>query len=145
MIFNSFILLNNSDVLCFLSEEEKIRFYTSVNKACKKVKYHIGDEGESMSSYHSSMKEFDPNMNDWIAYTEQLDFCFAANDVTPDSKKWSILLAACGAPTLKLIKSLVGNDKLKTTDYTEIVQLVKNYYVPPLSAIVQRYKFNTWV
>ena len=87
--------------LCFLSEEEKIHFYTSVNKACKKVKYHIGDEGESMSSYHSSMKEFHPKTNDWITYIEQLDFYFAANDVTPDSKKQSILLAACGAPTFE--------------------------------------------
>ncbi len=85
-----------------------------------------------MSSYHSSVKEFDPNTNDWITYIEQLDFYFAANDVVAEDKKRSILLAASGAPTLKLVKSLVDKDKLKTTDYSDIVKLVTTLFAPSI-------------
>ena len=48
-------------------------------------------------------------------------------------------------PTFKVIRNLVEEGKLDTTPYDDIVKLVKNYYDPPPSVTMQRYKFNTRV
>ena len=50
---------------------------------------------------HGSVSAFDPSVEDHLCYY------FVANDVTDGAKKRSILLAACGAPAYKLIRSLV--------------------------------------
>ena len=46
---------------------------------------------------------------------------------------------------IKLIRSLVEPGKLDTTPYADIVKLVKKYYDPVPSEIVQRFHFNTRV
>ena len=92
---------------------------------------------------HGSVSAFDPSKEDWTSYEERLRYYFVANDVTDGAKKRSILLAACGAPAYKLIRSLVQAEKLDSTPYEELVNIVKNHYDPKPSVIMQRYKFNT--
>ena len=92
---------------------------------------------------HGAVSTFDPNMEDWTTYTERMKHYFVANDVTDADKKRSILLSACGPATFKVIRNLVEEGKLDTTPYDDIVKLVKNYYDPPPSVTMQRYKFNT--
>ena len=79
---------------------------------------------------HGTMTAFDPSKEDWTCYTKHY---FIANEVADTGKKHSILLSACGATTFKIIRNLVGDDKLDSTSYDD----------PKPSVIVQRYKFNT--
>ena len=88
---------------------------------------------------------FDSSTEDWTTYTERMKHYFVANDMTDADKKRSILLSACGPATYKVIRNLVEKGKLDTTPYDDIVKLVKNYYDPPLSVTMQRYRFNTCV
>ena len=96
--------------------------------------------------YHGSISEFQPNSEDWVSYIERLQYYFQANDIADENdKKRAILLTACGLPTLKLIKGLVGSDKVQTLTYNEIVKAVTDFYVPTPSPIVQRFHFNSHV
>ena len=67
--------------------------------------------GSRAMATHGSVSAFD-----------RLNFYFAANDVTTEAKKRAILLSACGAPTYKLIRSLVSEpDKLNSlTPYKDL-------------------------
>ena len=103
-----------------------------------------GETGKlpAMAAVHGSLSEFKPGKEDWNTYTEKLGYYFLANKIDDDELKRSILLAACGSTTLRLIKSLTKLD-LKTLPYATIVKLVQDYYEPQISSIVQRFKFNT--
>ena len=92
---------------------------------------------------HGTVSAFDPSKEDWTNYEERLRYYFIANDVKDAAKKRSILLAACGAPAYKLIRSLVQADKLDSTPYDDFVEIVKKHYDPKPSVTIQRYKFNT--
>ena len=94
---------------------------------------------------HGSVSYFNPNKENWTTYVERLSHYFIANDVLDDGKKRAILLSACGASTYKLIRSLAEKDKLESTPFKDIVKLVKDYFDPKPSEIVQRYHFNTRV
>ena len=89
---------------------------------------------------HGTVTAFDPSKEDWTCYTDRMKHYFIANEVADAGKKRSILLSACGATTFKIIRNLVGDDKLDSTSYDEIVKLVKGYHDPKPSVIVQRYK-----
>ncbi len=60
---------------------------------------------------HGSVGEFNEAVEDWSSYTERLEHYFTANDVEAIEKKRAILLSGCGAPTYKLIHSLVAPGK----------------------------------
>ena len=98
-----------------------------------------------MATHHGTLSEFVPGKTDWTTYVERLDHYFVANEVTTAAKKRAILLSACGTSTYKLIRSLLSAEELKSTNYANLVKLVKEYYDPkpyggwlgPLSAILQ--------
>jgi len=92
---------------------------------------------------HGTVSEFKPGKESWSTYTERLRHYFLANGVTEESKKRSILLAVCGSATFQLIQNLTEAGAMDTMPYNDLVALVKDYYEPPPSPIVQRYKFNT--
>ncbi len=92
---------------------------------------------------HGTLSQFDPASKDWTTYIEQVNFYFASNDVIAGAKKRSIFLASCGTATYKLARSLVEGERLSTTLYDFICTLLKDYYEPQPSIIVQRFKFNT--
>ena len=74
--------------------------------ACTVTTFGDEDKAHTMAT-HGSVSAFDPSKEDWTSYEERLRYYFIANDVADGAKKRSILLAACGAPTYKLIRSLV--------------------------------------
>lgn len=95
-----------------------------------------------MATLHGSVGAFDPETEDWSTYVQGLEFYFASNDVTTEPKiNCSILLANCGPVTFKLVLSLAETE-LKNTPYATLIQLLKDYYEPKPSEIVQRYKFR---
>ena len=88
---------------------------------------------------HGTVSKFEPATEDWSTYIERLKYYFIANGVDTEDKKRSILLANCGPATFKLVRSLVDTAHgLDGTSYDNIVKLVKDYYEPKPSAIVQR-------
>lgn len=91
---------------------------------------------------HGTLTQFDSTQEDWSAYVERLTHYFVANDVKDEAKKRSILLAACGPATYKLIRSLVAASDIDKTSYKDLVAMVKDHLEPKPSPIVQRYKFN---
>ena len=68
-----------------------------------------------MATY-GNVREFHNGAEEWIAYTEQLEHYFIANDIDGAEKKRAILLSICGPTTYGLIRSLVSLKK--ATDYT---------------------------
>lgn len=68
---------------------------------------------------------------------------FAANKITDETQKRSILLTVCGAATYKLLRSLVGPEAVNTISYDNLVKLAKEHYNPKPSAIVQQFHFNS--
>ena len=91
---------------------------------------------------HGDVTEFDATTEEWATYVERLEQYFVANAVTEEGKKRAILLSACGAPTYRLIRSLVAPTKPGEKAYGDIIQLVANHHNPKPSAIVQRFKIN---
>ena len=93
---------------------------------------------------HGTMSEFQPGGKEsWSTYTERLGHYFVANKVTEAEKKRAILLSVCGPTTFKLIESLADPSKFPTMTFVELCTLVKEYYEPLPSPIIQHYKFNT--
>ena len=54
-------------------------------------------------------------------------------------------LTVCGAPTYKLLRSLVEGGKVDEKSYDELVKLLESHYSPKPFAIVQRFHFNSQV
>ena len=50
-----------------------------------------------------------------------------------------------GAWTYKLLRGLIRPETPNKMTYQELTDVIKSHYVPKLSEIVQRYKFNTRV
>ena len=86
---------------------------------------------------------FQENDN-WIEYTERLEYYFTANEITGNAgKKRAVLLSWCGAKTYKLIRNLVSPEKPTGKTFAELVNIVKNHLNPRPSTNVYRFKFNS--
>ena len=103
----------------------------------------FGDEEKASMAMHGTVPPYVPGKEEWSSYAERLTHYFIANGVDDATKQRSILLSNCGATTYQLIRSLLSADQVNTTSFQDIVSLVKNYYQPKPSKIVQRFKFNT--
>ena len=87
--------------------------------------------------------EFSGEAEDWDSYMERLENYFVAHDVTTAPKKRATLLSECGAPTYKVIRSLVAPEKPNEVEYAALVKRIQEHFAPRPSIIVQRFKFNT--
>ena len=94
---------------------------------------------------HGSLSAFDSSKEDWSSYILRLKYYFEANEVTDSNKKKSILLSACGPATFRRIGSLLTTVRLESIGYEDLIAVVKNFYDPKPSIIVQRFQFNTRV
>ncbi len=72
--------------------------------------------------------EFNSSPDDWISYSEQLDFYLDANDVVEDAKKRSIFLSSCGSSTYKLVRNLVSPSQPAQVSYKDIVRLLTKHF-----------------
>ncbi len=57
---------------------------------------------------------------DWLEYMERLKHLFAANEITDEDKKRSILLSFCEAKTYKLMRILAMPRKLGDLPYKDL-------------------------
>lgn len=61
---------------------------------------------------HGSVREFNPDQEDWVSYTERLTQSFVANGISDEGdKRRAILLSSCGAATYQLIRNLMAPKK----------------------------------
>ena len=70
-------------------------------------------------SIHGTVTAFDQSREDWRSYTERLTHYFVVNEVVGNDKKRSILLAASGPATCRLLRSLAGADKINIEPYED--------------------------
>ena len=96
-----------------------------------------------MAARHSTISEFDHEVEDWKTYVKRVNLYLTANDITNPGKKRAVLLSVCGTKTYHIIRDLVGPSKPTNLEYDEIVTKVQEHYNPTPVVIVQRYKFNS--
>ncbi len=58
-----------------------------------------------------SVEPFDPDSDDWQAYTERLEQFFLVNDITTDQKKVAAFLTLIGAKAYLLLRNLLAPEK----------------------------------
>ena len=95
------------------------------------------------TAIHGSVGEFDASKENWTSYTERLQQYFAANDI-PEEKQRAVLLSSCGPQTyIQLTEECAGPRKPTDKSFVEIVQLMKDYFQPKPSIIVERFNFHS--
>ena len=82
-------------------------------------------------------------MENWRHCNERVNHFFEASKITDPDKKRSIFLVSVGPKTCKLEQSLVVPKDPKDKSFEALAQLAQDHFMPKLSTIVQRFKFNT--
>ena len=60
-----------------------------------------------MATSISSVGEFDPDLEDWTQYAEQLGHYLTANGIDEVDRKRAVLLTTIGVKAYKLLRTLV--------------------------------------
>ena len=114
------------------------------------VHYNFGNEfsnQEQIMATFGRLQSFDSSSEQWDQYIESLENFFEANDILLDTAQVknmrAILLSVCGSKVYKQMSSLWAPEKPKDKEFDELVSLMKNYFSPKPSLIVQRTQFYT--
>ena len=92
---------------------------------------------------HGAAVAFDPANDDWSEYIERLQHYFTANNILAADKQRGILLNAVGAPTYRLIRTVVSPAKVTELSFTELVEKAQGHFNPRPLFIVKQFEFNT--
>ena len=87
--------------------------------------------------------DFDPAVETWEQYAEQLQHFFDRNEIQDDSRKRSILLSVLTPKYYKLLRSLLSPEQPKDKSFTQILEVLQKHHMPTPSEIVQRFKFHS--
>ena len=90
-----------------------------------------------------SVGAFEEGKEDWGQYVERAEHFFDANAIQPAERKKACFLTLMGAPTYKLLSSLIAPAKPAEKSYDQIVEALKKHYCPKAVAIMQRFEFNS--
>ena len=93
------------------------------------------------TSVIGNLEPFDPETDNWLAYTERLEQFFAVNSV-PDEKKVATLLTVIGKKAYDLLRNLLAPEKPATKGYDRLVQTMQTHLDPQPLIIAQRFKFH---
>ena len=88
-----------------------------------------------------SLEPFDPDTDNWLAYTERLEQFFSVNGIA-DGKKVATLLTVIGKKAYDLLRNLLAPEKPSAKGYDVLVQAMKSHLDPQPLAIAQRFKFH---
>ena len=91
------------------------------------------------------IKEFDGTKEDWPLYVERLEHFLAANGISDGEKKRAVLLSVIGAPTYKILRSVVSPSKPGEKTYANLIDSLSQHYKPKPSEIVEQFKFRSRV
>ena len=91
----------------------------------------------------NNLQPFDvSNPTNWDIYAEQLEYHCIANNIVDEQRKRAVLLAAMGTATFKIVKSLVSPEPLTSKTFEELVQMLRQHFVPQTSVIFKRHLFQ---
>ena len=102
---------------------------------------YFGDE-YGMAAVVGRIEEYD-DKEEWQQYVERLSFFFVANGIETAEKKRAVFLSVVGAPTYKLLRSLVSPAKPDDKTFTQLVEILSKHFKPTPSEIVERFKFHS--
>ena len=88
-----------------------------------------------------TMDPFDPDTDNWPAYSERLEQFFVANDIA-DGKKVAVLLTLIGTKAYTLLRNILAPDKPASKDYDQLVETLKAHLDPKPIVIAERFKFH---
>ena len=99
-----------------------------------------------MSGLLGKINHFDPELEEWSQYVEQLGEFFKANGIVGEenkAKRWATFLSVVGPSPYKLLRSILAPVKPSEKTFEELADVLKNHYNPPPSKVMQRFQFNT--
>ena len=86
---------------------------------------------------------FDPAVDNWSNYTEQLGQYFIANDLTDNiDKQKAVLLSSIGNKAYSLLRDICAPALPADKTYVQLVKSFKDYLNPKPSVICERFRFN---
>ena len=88
-----------------------------------------------------SLELFDPDTDNWLAYTERLEQFFSVNHIA-DDKKVATLLTVIGKKPYDLLRNLLAPEKPSTKGYDVIVQAMQSHLDSQPLTIAQHFKFH---
>ena len=74
------------------------------------------------------IEEFSEDKEEWSQYAERTEHFFAANGITSNDKKHSVILTVIGARAYKQLRSLISPEKSGKTDFATLSEAMKNHY-----------------
>ena len=96
-----------------------------------------------MSSNIGHIGHFDDKNDDFESYSARFSYFIAANVITEKDKAKALFCTCIGPKTFKVLQDIVRPKDLKDVDYTDCVQLLKDYYRPVKNVIYESYLFNS--
>ena len=97
-----------------------------------------------MATSYGKLDEFDPTLGEnWTQYIEQIEYYFLSKGMTSADKQSALLISAMGAKAYKTLQNLITLHNPSDKTFMELVEVMIKHFCPPLSKIVQRFKFNT--
>ena len=94
-----------------------------------------------MSTTLGQLKEFNPDSDLFSAYVERVNIFFTVNDISGD-KRAAVFLNFIGARAYELLRSLLTPTLPQTLKYSELVNLLREYYDPHPVVIAERFHFH---
>ena len=88
-----------------------------------------------------TMDPFDPDFDNWSAYTERLEQFFVANDIA-EGKRRAVLLTVIGTKAYTLLRNILAPEKPATKDYSQLVEAMRSHLDPKPIVIAERFKFH---
>ena len=92
-------------------------------------------------SFFGNIGEIIESNESWTQYTERLNQFLRANDIADDGKKAAIFLSTIGLPAYHTLGNLLDPVKPFEKSFDDIVTVLKSFYSPKPSVIVQHYRF----
>ena len=87
------------------------------------------------------MDPFDPDFDNWSAYTARLEQFFVANDIA-EGKRRAVLLTVIGTKAYTLLRNILAPEKPATKDYSQLVEAMRSHLDPKPIVIAERFKFH---
>ena len=89
------------------------------------------------------LEPFDPQVNDWVMYTERTEQFFVANGITDDAKMVAVLLTVTGGKVYALLRNLLALAKPSKKLFDILVKVMKDHLKLKPLVIAERFKFHS--
>ena len=75
------------------------------------------------------IEEFDGS-GDWSHYVERIENFFVANGIEGDEKQRAVFLSVIGAPTYRILRNLLTQDKPSDKPYKDLLAALSQHFHP---------------